>query len=69
MICQRGLPARRLIGSQAAVCVMILSDCMSVFRFALFRQIMLCHFADNTGGILTEYRIVLHHANAAAERT
>ena len=54
---------------QAAVCVIILSDCMSVFRFALFRQIMLCHFADNTGGILTEYRIVLHHANAAAERT
>ena len=60
---------RRLIGSQAAVFVIILSDCMSVFRFALFRQIMLCHFADNTGGILTEYRIVLHHANAAAERT
>ncbi len=54
---------------QAAVFVIILSDCMSVFRFALFRQIMLCHFADNTGGILTEYRIVLHQANAAAERT
>ena len=42
---------------------------MSVFRFALFRQIMLFHFTDNMGGILTEYGIVLHHANAAAERT
>ena len=41
MICQRGLPARRLIGRQAAVCIPF-EDSLSEEQIEVFHKILDC---------------------------
>ena len=55
MICQRGLPARRLIGRQAAVCIPF-EDSLSEEQIDVFHKILDCVSNTAAAEMRTAYK-------------